>query len=165
MKASIRTLKPTADRVLVAEMMRGSADYFRLWLGRPASGADVDDFFTGAPPGVDPATARHFGLFLRGELSGIASLTFGFPEPGDPYLGLIILSPGARGMGHGVALLSHVEDAARSTGAKTLYLAVLDANPRGRAFWTREGFAPTGVSRTDDSHGQNHTVYRLAKPL
>ena len=146
-------------------MMAQAEDYYRLWLGRPATEAEVDDFFTGGPPNMDPATARHLGLFVDGHLAGIAGLVFGFPGPGDPYLGLMILTPTARSQGHGPALLAHVEDIARATGATTLYLAVLHANPRGRAFWSRMGFAPTGVIRHDNSHGMDHTVYRLAKPL
>ena len=111
--------------------------------------------------GVAAAEANRGNVLV----AGIAGLVFGFPGPGDPYLGLMILTPTARSQGHGPALLAHVEDIARATGATTLYLAVLHANPRGRAFWTRMGFAPTGVIRHDNSHGMDHTVYRLAKPL
>lgn len=165
MTSVIRALDPVADRARVAAMMDQAADYYRLWLGHPAGEAEVHDFFTGAPPEIDPATSRHLGLFVEGHLAGIAQMVFGFPTSADPYLGLMILAPQARGQGHGPHLLAHVEEIARATGAPTLYLAVLRANPRGRAFWERMGFAATGVTRTDNSHGQNHTVYRLAKAL
>ena len=59
-------------------------------------------------------------------------------------------------------LLAEAETRARNAGAGALYLAVLDANPRGAAFWAREGFTRTGVSR-EDEHG--HTIRRLLKPL
>ena len=55
------------------------------------------------------------------------------------------------------------ETLARSRGAARLYLAVLDANPRGRAFWQREGFSPTGLSRKDPDTG--HILHRLVKDL
>jgi ribosomal protein S18 acetylase RimI-like enzyme len=96
-------------------------------------------------------------------LSGVAELSFGFPEPTDAYLGLMLLGPWAQGVGHGCAFLAHAETLARARGAATLYLAVLDANPRGRAFWTRQGFRPTGLRRQDDATG--HWVERLIKPL
>jgi len=161
----IRPLDPIIDREAVAGVMAQAADYFRLWLGRPAGEAEVDDFLTGGPPDTDPATAQRLGLFVDGHLSGLAEMTLGFPGPGDAYLGLMILSPHIRGQGHGHAFLAHIEATARASGAPMLYLAVLAANPLGRAFWEREGFAATGFSREDDSHGMGHTVYRLAKPL
>ncbi len=94
---------------------------------------------------------------------GVAELSFGFPAPGDAYLGLQILAPEARGRGIGRALLAEVEARARAAGAEVLYLAVLAENPRGRAFWLREGFRDTGLSRHDDETG--HVLHRLSKGL
>ncbi len=161
----IRTLDPRSDRQIVTALMAEAADYFRLWLGRAATEAEVEDFFTAGPPNIDPATACRLGLFSGGRLSGLAEVTFGFPEAYDAYLGLMILSPHARGQGHGRRFLAHVEGIAQARNAPTLFLAVLGANSRGRAFWEREGFADTGIRRCDDSHGLNHTVHRLAKAL
>lgn len=161
----IRPLDPVTDRAAVAVTLAQAGDYCRLWLGYEAAEAEVEDFFTHGPPGMDPALAQHLGLFVGGHLVGLAQMVFGFPQAGDPYLGLMILAPQARGQGHGRSLLAHVEGIARATGAQTLYLAVLGANPRGRAFWEREGFAATGLTREDNSHGMAHTVYRLAKQL
>lgn len=47
--------------------------------------------------------------------------------------------------------------------AARLYLAVLDVNPRGRAFWLREGFTPTGKRGQDKITG--HWLERLEKVL
>ncbi len=93
----------------------------------------------------------------------MAELSFGFPQAGDAYLGLMMLGPWAQGAGHGRAFLARVEALAQARGAPDLYLAVLDANPRGRAFWLREGFTPTGLSRQDPDTG--HRIERLVKRL
>jgi GNAT superfamily N-acetyltransferase len=99
----------------------------------------------------------------EGRLSGVAELSFGFPQAGDAYLGLMLLGPWAQGRGLGRALLAEVEARARARGAPRLYLAVLEANPRGRAFWAREGFTATGRTGTDAATG--HVLHRLVKPL
>ena len=96
-------------------------------------------------------------------LSGVAEISYGFPDPGDAYLGLMILGPWAQGAGHGRTFLAHAEGLARSRGASRMFLAVLDANPRGRAFWEREGFRATGIRRQDVDN--DHWIERLVKPL
>ena len=162
---TVRSLDPTADRGLVSAVLAEAQDYYLLWKGRAPGPEETDGFFTDCPPGCDPAASCRLGLFDEGRLAGVAELSFGFPAPQDAYLGLMILAPWARGRGLGAGFLAHIEGLARSAGSSVLYLAVLEANPRGRAFWERSGFAATGLSRTDDSHARPHRIHRLAKPL
>lgn len=140
-------------------------NYWLLAEGKAADAQKAEEFFTDGPPGFDPSEACHLGLFLNGELAGLAELSFGFPEAEDAYLGLMLLAPDARGAGNGPALLAEAEARAREAGSPCLYLAVLDANPRGRAYWEREGFRDTGLSMRDNSHGLNHVVRRMIKHL
>ncbi|MFM7442813.1 MAG: GNAT family N-acetyltransferase [Tabrizicola sp.] len=158
----IRELFPS-ETALVAQFYREAPDYWLLAEGRCDPAAQAQDFFTDAPPNCDPATSDRLGLFLNQRLSGVAEVSYGFPEPGDAYLGLMILGPWAQGSGHGKAFLAHAETLARKRHAPRLYLAVLDVNPRGRAFWEREGFKGTGLTRKDAITG--HLVERLVKPL
>jgi GNAT superfamily N-acetyltransferase len=158
----IRELLPS-ETALVAQFYREAPDYWLLAEGRCNPQAQASDFFTDAPPNCDPAESDRLGLFLSQRLSGVAELSYGFPEPSDAYLGLMLLGPWAQGAGHGRTFLAHVEALARKRHAARLYLAVLKANPRGRAFWEREGFRPTGLSRTDANTG--HVTYRLVKDL
>lgn len=158
----IRELFPS-ETALVAQFYREAPDYWLLAEGRCDPAAQAQDFFTDAPPNCDPATSDRLGLFLNQRLSGVAEVSYGFPKPGDAYLGLMILGPWAQGAGHGKAFLAHVETLARKRHAPRLYLAVLDVNPRGRAFWEREGFTGTGLTRKDAITG--HLIERLMKPL
>jgi len=73
-------------------------------------------------------------------------------------------APAARGRGHGRSLLAGIEARARAARAPALYLGVLVANPRGRAFWLRKGFRPAGVSRRDDSHDPPQVIHRPVRP-
>lgn len=159
----IRALDPQRDRAAVAYLLTLAQDYYQLWLGHSAGPEQVEDVFTATPPGCDPAASHRLGLFLHDQLAGVAELSFGFPTAPDAYLGLMILAPDARSQGHGAAFLAHIEALARSAKAPQLYLAVLQANPRGAAFWQRMGFAPTGISRHDADTG--HTFHRRVKPL
>ena len=158
----IRELFP-GETALVAQFYREAPDYWLLAEGRCDPAARAQDFFTDAPPNCDPATSDRLGLFLNQRLSGVAEVSYGFPDPSDAYLGLMILGPWAQGAGHGRAFLAHVETLARKRHAARLYLAVLDVNPRGRAFWEREGFTGTGLTRRDAITG--HLIERLVKPL
>lgn len=148
---------------LVAAFYRDAPDYWLLAEGAIELDRKAVEFFTDAPPNCDPTQGHRLGLFLEDRLSGVAELSFGFPEPKDAYLGLMLLGPWAQGRGHGRALLAQVETLARIREATTLCLAVLDANPRGRAFWEREGFTATGLSRLDADTG--HRIERLMKRL
>ncbi len=158
----IRELFPS-ETALVAQFYREAPDYWLLAEGRCDPAAQAQDFFTDAPPNCDPAASDRLGLFLNHRLSGVAEVSYGFPDPSDAYLGLMILGPWAQGAGHGRAFLAHVETLARKRHAPRLYLAVLDVNPRGRAFWEREGFSGTGLTRRDAITG--HLIERLVKPL
>ncbi|MCU0801784.1 MAG: GNAT family N-acetyltransferase [Rhodobacteraceae bacterium] len=161
----IRSLTPQLDRPAVAALYGEAADYWLLADRRPPDAAKAAAFFTDAPPGVDPATSQHLGLYPMGggRLGGVAVLSFGFPAAGDAYFDLLLLAPAFRGQGHGAAARQAVEDRARQGGARSLYLAVLAANPRGRSFWEREGFRATGASGIDRDTG--HLLYRLGKAL
>jgi GNAT superfamily N-acetyltransferase len=158
----IRTLDPS-EAPLVAALYRRAPDYWLLAEGSIDPDRQAAEFFTDGPPGCDPALSCHLGLFLDRLLSGVAELSFGFPDPQDAYLGLMLLEPPAQGAGHGRSLLTRVEQLARARNAPRLYLAVLEANPRGRAFWQREGFRPTGLYRDDPETG--HRIHRLVKDL
>jgi GNAT superfamily N-acetyltransferase len=158
----IRELFPS-ETALVAQFYREAPDYWLLAEGRLDPEAQAQDFFTDAPPNCDPAQSDRLGLFVAQRLSGVAELSYGFPEPNDAYLGLMLIGPWAQGQGHGRTFLAHLEALARNRHAAKVYLAVLDANPRGRAFWEREGFGPAGKRVQDKITG--HWLERLVKPL
>lgn len=161
----IRSLDPASDLAAVQDVYDHALDYWALDRLRIDTAALAHDFFTDAPPNCDPAASHRLGLFEGARLAGIAELSFGFPTAQDAYLGLMILADWARNRGQGVQLLCEVESRARAKGHSHLYLGVLDNNPKGRAFWIRQGFADTGISRLDTEGGVTKTIQRLVKPL
>jgi len=137
----IRSLSASADAAAVTCLFTAAADYVALESGLAPSAALTEDFFTDAPPGGDSATSLKLGLVLpEGTLAALADVAFGYPEATDAYIGLMLVGTRWRGQGLGSRMLDHIIAASRARGATRLLIAVLEANPRGRAFWQRHGF-------------------------
>ncbi len=161
----IRPLDPVADRNAVDDLFHRSADYVRLERGQDPTPALSDEFFTDTVPGGSLADALKLGLFAGPVLQGIADTGFGFPEPRDAYLGLMQFASDARGRGLGQILLTHIENVARARAAPRLFIAVLHANPRGRAFWERHGFTLALADRSVTLGLRTHLADRMVKQL
>ncbi|RID92318.1 GNAT family N-acetyltransferase [Gemmobacter lutimaris] len=161
----IRDLDPQADLAAVEALFRAAADYVDLESGAAVDGSQAADFFTDAPPGIDPTTSLRLGMFAADRLIGKVDVAFGYPEAGDAYIGLMVFAPEARGSGQGARLLREVEARARARGATRLFIAALEANAKGRAFWAREGFQPDQVFPDRDYGARRHTVHRMVKAL
>ena len=161
----IRPLSPATDRDRVADLYARAADYVLLETGTAPTPAMADDFFADVPPGGDPAESAKLGLFDGEALVGVADLAFGWPEPRDAYLGTMILAPAARGRGLGPVFLRAVEAEARARHAPRLLLAVLDDNPRARAFWERHGFRVVKTFPPATIGARTHSRHRMEKRL
>ncbi|MER6953110.1 bifunctional GNAT family N-acetyltransferase/NUDIX hydrolase [Streptomyces sp. NPDC000618] len=90
-----------------------------------------------ANPEVEVLLARS-----AGRLVGVVILLARHPDPADPdpWIGLLMVDAGAQGQGHGRRIVERVEDRFRDEGRMGVRLAVLDANPKGLAFWTALGY-------------------------
>jgi len=156
----IKPLDWLKDRHTVAVLFSSAADYVTLATGSAPNIATVDKFFEERPPNVSPE--NDFGAYEGEHLIGIAGMLFGYPHENDAYIGLLLISPGARGMGTGAHLLTHLTNVARARGMTRQLVAVLDANPKGRAFWDREGFVFETTFPPSDDH---HTRHRLTRAI
>jgi len=158
----IRALHPIKDRQIVGAVFATAADYVTLETGAAPDDKTVVEFFDERPPSVGPDDALHFGLFEDDNPMGLLGICFGYPEPTDCYIGLLLLCKDARGLGFGPKALAHATNVARARGMKRQLVAVLDENPKGRAFWNREGFVlDQTFAPTDD----RHTRHRLIRAI
>ena len=156
-----------------AELQRvheASADFLHLISGLPPSAADVDGFFKDLPPGKGYDDKFCLGVYAAsadGErMIGCADLIRGFPDPQTAYIGLLLLEPAARGHGFGGAAFEALEAQARAwPGTQSLRLGVVATTPAAQAFWTRMGFAPTGVVKPHQLGVVESTVAVYAKQL
>jgi GNAT superfamily N-acetyltransferase len=161
----IRLLDPLQDAGAVLDLQTRAADYIDLESGRAPSPELASEYFSDAPPNGSAADSLKLGLFQSDRLQGLIDLAFGYPEPTDAYLGLLLLAPEARGRGLGRVALAHVENAARARGATRLLLAVLETNSAGLRFWTREGFGSPKYYPAAEIGHRSHVRIRLEKPL
>jgi GNAT superfamily N-acetyltransferase len=161
----IRALDPVADRAAVWAFWDSARDFSELERGLTDHDRQTDGFFDDAPPGADPAKGMRLGLYQEDRLVGISSVDFGFPEPNDGYIGLLAFAEDVRGGGLGSRLLAHIEAEARARGAVRLYVGVLIANTRGRAFWEREGFVVALPPREITIGAKTQLAQRLVKEL
>lgn len=157
-----KPLNKTTHRPEVARLFERAADYVMLEHGQVPDADTVDDFFDDRPPHIAPEDSLHFGLLEDQNLIGIAGMLFGFPDKTDAYIGLMLLAPEARGRGNGAQLLSHLTGVARARGAQRQLIAVLDANPKGRTFWEREGFV---LEKTFEPTLDQHIRHRMTRKI
>ena len=161
----LRALDPGKDALAVGELFLRAADYVRLAEGTAPGPAQVAGYFKGVPPGGDIGQSVKVGLYEAGILLGIADMAFGYPDPGDGYIGLMLFAPEARGRGLGKAVLALLEEEARARHAARLYVGVIETNARGRAFWLREGFLPVRRLGPIKVGAKAHMIDRLVKRL
>ena len=161
----IRQLDPNADFAITRELHDRAADDLMLEHDRCVDTEMVIDFFNAAPPGIDRDTSLRVGLFTGQALAAIAELSFGYPDKGDAYIGLLLVAADQRGHAIGRHLLSYIESRARNRGARCLLLAVLQDNPRGHAFWTRRGFSETQHRALRQTGERTHILIRMSSLL
>ncbi|MEU1178130.1 GNAT family N-acetyltransferase [Streptomyces sp. NPDC005820] len=97
-----------------------------------------------AEPGVEVSLARS-----EGRLVGVVITLAHHPDPADPdpWIGLLMVDAGAHGRGYGRRIAERVAERFRAEGRTAVRLAVLDANPKGLAFWTALGYEVIGHRR------------------
>lgn len=161
----IRALDPATDRDAVLDLYQRAADYVQLETGADAGPGAVAGFFASAPPGKDPTAALRLGAFEAGRLVGVSDMAFGYPEEHDAYIGLLMLDASARGLGLGRQLLDRNVAEARARGANRLLVAVLEDNPRGQAFWAREGFVEERRFPPARIRERTRARVRMTRPL
>ena len=149
------SLDPIADRPRIAALVARAADYVRLETGRDPDEAFIEENLSG-PPMADIVAIDGYER-ADGTLGGLQCACRGFYEPGDWYIGLLLLDPSERGRGIGRAAVDMVK--ARD-GSGTVRITVLDANPAGRRFWEREGFRHLKTVEPPAS-GDHHTKHVL----
>ena len=161
----IRPLNADADHAAVWAFWDSCRDLSEMERGLTDHARQTEGFFHDAPPNADGAKRMRLGIFHEDRLIGVASVDFGFPEATDGYIGLLAFAEDVRGSGLGPKVLAHIEAEAGQRGAKRLYVGVLIANVKGRAFWEREGFAHAMPPREITIGAKTQLAQRMLKEL
>lgn len=161
----IRPLDPVSDHAAVWAFWDSCRDFSEMERGLTDHARQTEGFFHDVPPNADAAKRMRLGVFDRDRLIGVASVDFGFPEAMDGYIGLLAFAEDVRGGGLGPKVLALIGAEARQRGARRLYVGVLIANMKGRAFWEREGFAAALPPREITIGAKTQLAQRLVKNL
>lgn len=130
-----------ADVPALQALCEACADYHQLVYGQPAGPDEARSLLAELPPGRTLADKFFFGLFTpRPRLCGALDFIRDFREPGEWYLGLLLLEPQARGHGLGDTVLRAAEAWAQAQGARRIRLACAEQNTGGQRFWERHGY-------------------------
>jgi len=158
----IRALDPPRDVGDVQDLCLRAADYIKLETGAPPLPDYAAKLLAEAPPTLPPDDVFAFGAAQGEQLVGVVTCLRNFYAAREWYMGLLLIDPAARSAGLGARMAQHVFNIARSQNATCIRVAVLDANPRGRAFWERQGFGPErGVPADPKGDGHARHVLKL----
>src|SRR5262249_12683756 len=142
-RAALAALTPD-DGPAVQALLERSADYAELVMGVPPRPAEAQSLYIDLPEGKGYADKFLLGIFSgrKGEqrLVGVLDAIRDYPEPGEWWIGLLLLEPEQRGHGLGERAFRALEHWAGARGASGIRLAVLEHNVRAKRFWQRLGF-------------------------
>jgi GNAT superfamily N-acetyltransferase len=143
-----------ADLPALQDMLEKCADYMELVYGSPTSSNEAEMLVASLPPGKSLDDKYIIGIFDKTmQLVGFVDAVKDYPDAGDWWVGLLLLTPNARGRGIGSQLYRAFESWAAGQGAQRVYLGVIEANPRAHAFWERLGF-----DRVEKRQSRDETV-------
>lgn len=162
---SFRGLDAARDAADVLDLMQRASDYMQLEYGRPPDATSVTDFFAACVPGGNLAQAVKLGICRDDRLVGILDMGFGYPAAQDAYIGLVMLDPAVRGQSLGEVCFAHLQRIATVRGADRMLVAVLERNPKGRAFWQRMGFEPEQRFNPPPGDPAGHVRLRMVQAI
>jgi GNAT superfamily N-acetyltransferase len=155
-----------ADVPALQELHERCHVFLELIRGEPPRADAAARLLVELPEGKTLEDKFLFGLYPeRGTpLVGVLEAIRGFPEPGEWFIGFLLLDPAHRDTGLGTRFFEAFEAWARGESARGLRLIVQEQNPGALRFWERRGFAVTGTGQ-QRAHGRENTVLRMRKVL
>jgi GNAT superfamily N-acetyltransferase len=125
------------------------SDFYRETTGLPPGPSEIENFLADVPPHGDRRQKRLWVIFHQAILIGITDCAFGDPEPGDFWIGLLLLHPDWRGQGLGGDIVRALMDYAKQNHARSIGISVKADYRAVQVFWRGQGFAPIIQKRID----------------
>lgn len=140
--------------------------FLQLFYGHPPRPGDAAQLLEELPEGRSAEDKFLFGLYPEGAKSmvGVLESIRGFPEPGEWFVGVLMLDPAHRNARVGTRFADAFERWVVGQGGRGLRALVQEQNPGALRFWQRRGFVITGMGQ-QRAHGRETTVMRMRKPL
>lgn len=163
---TLRELTQEQDIAFVTRVFEKCADYVILETGAPPNAETVQEFFDDHPSNVTKTDKLLLGISdSDGTAVGLVDIIRRYPDTADWYVGLFVIDASRRGTGLGKRAFDLVVAKAIAGGASRLMLCVLESNPDGHAFWTREGFVYRQTTPPWIAGTKTHTRFELIREL
>jgi len=117
-------------------------DFFALCYGLSPGPEEAERALAELPPGSRAKDKTLYGIYVAGEILGVAEAVRAFPDEDTVLLGLLMLSPEARSRGLGSDVLAAFVTRWQLEGFRKIRAGVSDANERARSFLQAHGFEP-----------------------
>ena len=155
-----------ADAPAVQALYERCSDYHELEEGIPTRPGAAEHMLAALPPGKDAADKYVLGIHTPdGRLVGVLDLMRDYPEPGNWFLGLLMLDPDVRASGLGGRIYRSAAQALAGRGCTAVYLAVLEQNTAAERFWRRQGFEELGRHPYTSATGHRSRVMVMRRML
>jgi ribosomal protein S18 acetylase RimI-like enzyme len=129
------------DGAILQRLLENCADYFELVNGLPPTGSEAQELFEAKPPTKTFGDKLIIGLWNNAEkLIGVLDVIRDYPQPGEWFVGLLLIEPTYRQHGIGQQMYQAFEQWAVMGGARYMGLGVVEQNTRASEFWQRLGF-------------------------
>jgi RimJ/RimL family protein N-acetyltransferase len=149
-----------AEQPALQRLLERCADFELLISGAPPTSEAAVELMEACPAGHPIEKKLVFGVERDGDLIGALDLLRDFPEPGDWYLGLLLLAPEERSGGLGAEIVGAVRTWIASQRGRAIRLVVQEQNEAGARFWERMGFEPVGTA-VQERAAQTNQVVRM----
>jgi GNAT superfamily N-acetyltransferase len=155
-----------ADAPKLQRLLERCLDYFDMVEGgRPKGDAALQDL-RNTPPGVPRENLAPVGLFaVNGNLIGFVLAVRHHRRKNQWYLSLQLLEPRWRGRRVGREIYLGFEAWAKSEGADSILLSVVNANQRASHFWEAVGFGLPRCYPAQKFGRKRHVLIEYEKDL
>lgn len=113
------------------------------------------------PPHKTMEDKYYLGFYEENRLIAVMDLILGFPKEKTAFVGFFMLNKKFQGRGIGTSLMTGVFECLKEYGFSFVRLGFAKGNPQSEQFWTKNGFARTGVEAQNDGY----TIVVLEKEL
>ncbi len=151
-RCTVRLLTPE-DVPAMLELAKGNPIFYQHLHEEPTAEGFLEDL-TNLPPRTTPEDKYYAGYFRDGRLIGALDLITGFPAPETAFVGFFMLHKDVQGAGLGSALIGDLLAFLKDAGFRAVRLMYVKGNPQSAAFWTKNGFTPTGVEPKQENYTQ-----------
>jgi len=148
------------DLPALQALFQRCAAFFLLVNGAPPRPDEAERWLLHeSAPGKAPADKTIFGLLDDEErLIGVVDVVRDHPEPGQFWLGTMVLEPTIRGVGMGGWFHVEVLGWIRAQGGRSVGLCVQVQNAGALRFWERAGYVETGRERSRQGRLESEVV-------